>query len=144
VGVYLVYSTTYGAASPLGRKLKLDRIKPAGLFGRLARAADVTVAGDSTLQIGTDAAVLYGEVPAEEPSRSWADWAAARGAFLGYVGECYRLLDQSAGIPLSEYLGWAESLKRSRRDLIELQQGSNKVLRAIATSQQRTYGVTLH
>lgn len=123
----VIWSSTYGGSAPTGKRLRIPNPNPTTVWGAIMRAADVCPPGRFGDWLRQTIAVNYGEVPAQPAPLTLGGFVTHSEGFAGYIDHCFTRLDQVAGMPLTNSLGWRNRLTNLRRGVAALKTGDRQV-----------------
>jgi hypothetical protein len=138
----VIYASTYGAGTPIGKALEIPSPKPITVWGGIMRAADVCPAKKFEENTRRSVALLYGEVPAFPSARSWEAYVLGELNFTKYVAGAFVHMDALAQKDISDTLGWRNRLRAWQSGLKKLQDPRSRESR-ILHAELRKYNVSL-
>jgi hypothetical protein len=116
---YVIGSSTFGGATPEGKRIGIDHIQPNELFGCMTQAADVCPKSTLSAAVFDDCSVILGENPTDPKPKTPEEMLSTRTGFFNYVESRMNKVDQLAGVALTTYLGWRQNLERIRSSLFD-------------------------
>ncbi len=138
----VIWSSTYGGATPKGKQLGIPLPQPRTVWGAIMRAADACPRRSIEDQLRQSIGVNYGEVPAAKAPTTMRSFIERERGFMGYIEQMFDRLDHIGGSPLTTQLGWRGRLTTIRRGLDKLETGDRKLV-ALVHKETRRYGARL-
>ena len=138
----VIWSSTYGGATPNGQRLRIPNPRPRTIWGAIMRSADACPPESIARWFHQTVAVNYGEIPAKPAPRTMSGLVQMGRGFMGYVDACFDRMDELAGSPISSQIGWRNRVVEVRRALSALAAGDKRVVSMVRTEVAK-YGVTL-
>lgn len=135
--VNIIWASTYGANSPRGKELGLERIQPSTLYELAIVVADVAPTDSFLRWIEKGVNVLYKEIPAMPPPSTWTEFLQNRISFVDlYIIPKMMRLDGLAETEtsLTMYLGWQSNAREYVRLLKEIKEDKHPMFTAIIRS----------
>ncbi|MXQ53379.1 hypothetical protein [Shimazuella alba] len=111
---YIIASSTYGVGTEEGKRIGISHIAPKDLFGRFVMLADVCPKSTMSAAAFDGSAVNVAETPATGKSKNFEALVNGQSGFYGYIESNMDKVDEQAGVPLTQYLGWRRALSNSK------------------------------
>jgi len=117
---YMIACSTYGVGTDEGKRLNISHIAPKDLFGRFTMLADVCPKSTMSAAAFDGSSVNIAETPATGKAENFEALVTGQMGFYGYIESNMDKVDEQAGVPLTEYLGWRRALAKSRSRLTSI------------------------